>query len=274
MIVVLSDLHLGLGSAPDPQAMAPLFDGATQVILNGDSTELATPRFAARAADQLNALHDTITRAGASVVTLAGNHDPGISTALHTTHHDGAVMVTHGHAFHPMIVPWSRHAHAAAAAHRAAWVASPALPPLERALHAAAAAAEAERRAEHARSPLAEVCCMVTRPWLSVQIVAFWRMFPELAVRFRDACAPTATVVVCGHSHRAGAWWHRGCLVLNTGSFTFPGTPHAVLMEDDEIVHVPLERRRKIWRYMAETRRTWRMGAIAAAASSARTPVV
>ncbi|MBL9141630.1 MAG: hypothetical protein JNK53_07170 [Phycisphaerae bacterium] len=84
---------------------------------------------------------------------------------------------------------------------------------------------------------------------------------------------PGANIVVCGHSHRAGAWWVRGCLVLNTGCFTFPGTPHAVLLEGDEVVLAPLERRNAQWRYMVEARRAWRMGAIASAAAAARTPV-
>lgn len=273
MIVSISDLHLGLESAPNPAALAPLIEGATQVVLNGDSTELATPRFAARAADKLAELRDVIVRSGAAPVVLAGNHDPGVSPLLHTLHHDGAVLMTHGHAFHPMIVPWSPFAHLAAEAHAEAWAAGAHLAPLERSLHAAAAAAQRERALEVARPPLAELCSMCLHPWRSVQVVAFWRMYPELAVRFRDACVPGASVVVCGHSHRAGAWWVRGCLVLNTGCFTFPGSPHAVLLEGDEVVLVPLERRKGEWRYMAEARRAWRMTSIADAAKAARTPL-
>jgi predicted phosphodiesterase len=273
MIVVLSDLHLGLPRAPEPPALAPLFDGATRVVLNGDSTELSTASFARRAAHELERLRAVVAAAGAECAVIAGNHDPDIAPRLHEDLMDSQVLATHGHAFHPMIVPWSRHARAVARRHAEAFAAAAALPPLERALHAAAEAARVERALDAAQTPPAEVASMCLRPWVSVQIVAYWRIFPELAVRFRDAFAPRARVVICGHSHRAGAWWHRGCLVLNTGCFTFPGTPHAVLLEEDEIVLVPLERRRGEWRYMAEARRAWRMGAIADAARSARMPV-
>lgn len=273
MIVVLSDLHLGLNGAPDPRELAPLFEGATRVILNGDATELSTPQFAARAHANLNALVEHIRAAGAEPTLLAGNHDPGVSPHLHCTLQDGRVLVTHGHAFHPMIVPWSSFAQQVSAAHRAAWDAHPELPPLERALQATAAAAACERRIDLAQPPLRELVSTALRPTRMFQIIGYWRIFPELAVRFRDACAPECNVIVSGHSHRAGAWWVRGCLVLNTGCFTFPGTPHAALLQDDEIVLVPLQRHRAGWRYRAEVRRVWRISEIAAAAASARTPV-
>lgn len=273
MIVVLSDLHLGLPSAPAPRALAPLLEGATRVVLNGDSTELATQRFAGRAAAELEALRQEVVAAGAECVVVAGNHDPGSSPILHVEMLGGQVLATHGHAFHPMIVPWARHARQVAARHAEAFEEGADLPALERSLHAADQAARLERVLEAAETPLAELASMCIRPWVSLEIVAYWRMFPELAVRFRDAFSPRARVMVCGHSHRAGAWWHRACLVLNTGCFTFPGSPHAVLIEENEIVLVPLERRRGLWRYMAEARRSWRMDAIAEAAKSARTPV-
>lgn len=273
MIVVLSDLHLGLARAPRPAEMAPLFEGATRVILNGDATELATPTFATQAADSLEALREMVVRSGATLEVLAGNHDPGITPQLHAWLADGRALVTHGHAFHPLLVPWSPHAAEAGRVHAEALRELASLPELERRLQAADRAARRERELDLARPPWREVVSLCAHPLRSVHIVGFWRIFPELAVRFRDACAPEATMVVCGHSHRAGAWWVRGCLVLNTGSFTFPGTPHAVLHEGDEVVLVPLARTRGSWRYMAEARRLWRTHEIASAAAAARTPV-
>ena len=68
-----------------------------------------------------------------------------------------------------------------------------------------------------------------------------------------------------GHSHRAGAWLVRGRLVLNTGSFTFPGQPHAVTIDRDEVALVPLARRGGEWRQDAAGRRAWRIDAVASA---------
>ncbi len=273
MIVVLSDLHLGLQGAPDPSAMAPLMEGATHVILNGDTTELATPAFAQMAQQQLHELHGVVTAAGATMQVLAGNHDPRVSPQLHSHVNGESILVTHGHAFHPMIVPWSPYATQVAQEHRKAWAEGAQLPPLERALHAAARAALLERSIDVARAPMIELLATAIRPLRAFQIIAYWRIFPELAVRFRDQFAPTSNVVVCGHSHRAGAWWLRGCLVLNTGCFTFPGSPHAVLIHDDRVELVPLQRTKQGWRYRTDVRRSWRMGEIASAAASERTPV-
>ncbi len=274
MIVVLSDLHLGLASAPRPAELAPLFEGAQHVILNGDTTELSTPAFAARAAAQLAELRDAVKSHGAQCTVLAGNHDPDISADTHHILEEGRVLVTHGHAFHPMIVPWSPYAAEVGAEYRRVWEAMPSHAPLERALLAAGQAARTERQLEHARPPAREALSMCLHPWRSMQVVAFWRIYPELAAAFCERCAPEARMVVCGHSHRAGAWWVRNRLVLNTGCFTFPGTPHAVLMAEGQIALVPLQRTRNVWRYRAEFRRAWRIGLIAEAAAAASTPVV
>jgi predicted phosphodiesterase len=248
-------------------------EGATQVILNGDTTELATPEFAHRAQQQLEELRGVVSDAGATLQVLAGNHDPSVSPQLHSHLNGDRILVTHGHAFHPMIVPWSPHAAHVAREHRKAWEEGAGLPPLERALRAAARAAVLERTIDVAKAPMIELLATASRPLRAFQIIAYWRIFPELAVRFRDDFAPQSSVVVCGHSHRAGAWWLRGCLVLNTGCFTFPGSPHAVLIHDDRVDLVPLKRTKQGWRYRVEVRRSWPMGEIAAAAASEQIPV-
>ncbi len=275
MIVVLSDLHLGLRGSPSPASLAPLLEGATELVLNGDASEAATPPFARAAADALAGLHDVAARAGTSLTMIAGNHDPDAGTLLERRA-AGAVVLTHGHAFHPAIAPWSPHAAAVGAEFARAHAELSGHAEPQRTLLASQHAARLERRHDAAKQPMAELAWMAMRPWKCTEVIGFWRIFPELAVRFLDSlgpAAPAAHVIACGHSHRAGAWSIRGRLMLNTGSFTFPGTPHAVLVEGEEVVLVPLVRRGGEWRYLASARRSWTIGAIARATAAASTPV-
>ena len=65
----------------------------------------------------------------------------------------------------------------------------------------------------------------------------------------------------------------RGHLVLNTGSFTFPGRPHVVKVQGDEVSLAPLVRRGGEWRQDAAARRCWRISEVARESASASTPV-
>lgn len=269
MIAIVSDLHLGLGAAPRPRELVPALAGASEVILNGDAAETASPTLAAAAEDALADLAARLRAAGATVLRIEGNHDPGTGE-LHAERAGGTVLVTHGHAFHPTIVPWSPYAKAMGAAFREAWEAASSIPEPERTLRAARAAAVVERRREHARAPLAALARMTARPWLVPLVVGYWRIYPELAVRFAERAAaggrrgaPAARIVVAGHSHRAGAWRVRGTLVLNTGSFTFPGQPNVVSVDGETVSITPLVRRRGEWRQDEASRRAWRIADVA-----------
>lgn len=263
VIVILSDLHLGLPAAPTPASLLPVLEGATEVILNGDSAESASGTFAAAGNDALAAFVDRAARGGATVLRIEGNHDPG-SGELFAVRAGGHALVTHGHAFHPAIAPWSAAAGDVEGVFRREFDASGEPEPV-RTLLAARAAALRERELDHARRPAAVVRSMLARPWAFPMVMGYWRIFPELSARFLERAAPQARVVASGHSHRAGAWLVRGRLVLNTGSFTFPGQPHAVTIDRDEVALVPLARRGGEWRQDAAGRRAWRIDAVASA---------
>jgi hypothetical protein len=117
---------------------------------------------------------------------------------------------------------------------------------------------------------------MLGRPWSLPLVIGYWRIFPELSARFAElASAPGAPVraVVSGHSHRAGAWFVRRTLVLNTGSFTFPGQPHMATVDEGEVALVPLVRQRGEWRQDPAGRRAWRIDEIARSTAARSTPV-
>ncbi len=279
MIVVLSDLHLGLAGAPSPASLMPVLEGASELILNGDAAETASPRVGARAAEELARLEDAVRSRGIAWTRIEGNHDPGTG-ALHAWRADGAVLVTHGHAFHPTIAPFGRHAAAAARAFAEAHAAAAGMPEPLRSLEAARAASHLERSLEHASSTFATVTGMAMRPWSFPQVIGWWRICPELAARFLEAAAPGAPAegrvapraIVSGHSHSPGAWHVRGTLVLNTGCFSFPARPHAVLIDAGAVSLVPLRRVRGEWRQDAASRRTWRIDELARAAAARSTP--
>lgn len=279
MIVVLSDLHLGLAGAPSPASLMPVLEGASELILNGDAAETASPRIGARAAAELARLEDAVRARGVAWTRIEGNHDPSTG-ALHAWRADGAVLVTHGHAFHPTIAPFGRHAPAAAAAFAEAHAAAAGTPEPLRSLEAARAASHLERSLEHASSTFATVTGMAMRPWSFPQVIGWWRICPELAARFLEAAAPGAPaegrvaprVIVSGHSHSPGAWHVRGTLVLNTGCFSFPARPHAVLIDAGAVSLVPLRRVRGEWRQDAASRRTWRIDELVRAAAARSTP--
>lgn len=279
MIVVLSDLHLGLAGAPSQASLMPVLEGASELILNGDAAETASPRVGARAAEELARLEDAVRSRGIAWTRIEGNHDPGTG-ALHAWRADGAVLVTHGHAFHPTIAPFGRHAAAAARAFAEAHAAAAGMPEPLRSLEAARAASHLERSLEHASSTFATVTGMAMRPWSFPQVIGWWRICPELAARFLEAAAPGAPAegrvapraIVSGHSHSPGAWHVRGTLVLNTGCFSFPARPHAVLIDAGAVSLVPLRRVRGEWRQDDASRRTWRIDELARAAAARSTP--
>ena len=271
MIVILSDLHLGLPAAPTPASLLPIVAGASEVILNGDAAESASVAFAARGNNALAVFAEEAARAGATVLRIEGNHDPG-SGDLHAIRADGLALVTHGHAFHPAIAPWSAAAPDVEAAFRHDFESSVLEEP-HRSLLAARAAARRERELDHARKPSAVLRSMLARPWAFPVVMGYWRIFPELSARFAERTVPNARIVASGHSHRAGAWMVRGRLVLNTGSFTFPGQPHAVTIDRQEVALVPLVRRGNEWRQDPSGRRAWRIEDVARATASTSTPV-
>ncbi|MHC4948927.1 MAG: hypothetical protein ACYTG1_11800, partial [Planctomycetota bacterium] len=44
-----------------------------------------------------------------------------------------------------------------------------------------------------------------------------------------------ATFVLLGHTHHAGIWPLRGRVIINTGSFVFPGRPRAAVLEGNAL---------------------------------------
>jgi hypothetical protein len=74
---------------------------------------------------------------------------------------------------------------------------------------------------------------LLTQPLNLARVAYYWATVPGLAAEFANRFTPDTRVVIFGHSHLPGVWRRDGRLILNTGSFTFPRLPHAVLVRDD-----------------------------------------
>jgi predicted phosphodiesterase len=233
-IIILSDLHLG---RPDGVHSVEELDGlispGATIVLNGDTAELHDPAFQSRAEDEYAQLQEIAAMRGAILRIVAGNHDPFLSRERLLELAEGSVIVTHGDAFHPSIAPWSQSAQVM----RAAWERSMSTrspserSTLEATFEAARDAAIAEWLATGDGVRHSTVRGFMTHPWRAASVAWYWARYPSMAAAFALRFAPEAAVIVVGHSHRSGMWTRSGRTIFNTGAFTWPGKPHAVIVE-------------------------------------------
>lgn len=234
--LVLSDLHLGKGPCT-AAALLPLLEDVERLVLNGDSAELHLPGACDSAREQLDRLRGECAARGVAVECIEGNHDLGVSQRKHLLLAGGRVLVTHGDVFDPCVAPWAPWAQQA---RRAVERTREALPPAERdSLEGRFAMARAAAACEWADPELAlrhsGALSLCLRPIAMLQVLAYWRRYPRLAAEFARRLLPQVQVVVCGHSHRPGAWCIEGRTVLNTGHFEFPARPCVVRLEGERI---------------------------------------
>ena len=238
-IVILSDTHLGRAknAAISAAALRPLWQDAARLVINGDIAELHHPLHADRAEFEVLELFGYCQQDGVILTMIAGNHDPFISDLKHVHIGGDAIFVTHGDVLHPSISPWS-----------------PAAPRVRAAYEKALAGIDPEDR-EHLESMLAVsryasthecrelerkrcrsmVIEALMRPWSVYQVLTYWRRIPRVAAHFTKNHCPKAKFMIFGHTHRSGIWHIDDLVIINTGSFGFPGKPLAVTVEGSEL---------------------------------------
>jgi predicted phosphodiesterase len=232
LIRIFSDIHYGDRSSQVRSfaQLAPLFDGADTVVLNGDTLDTRIGPHPQRTAELRAEAMAFIARQTPNTVLLTGNHDPDISGLHVQLLGEGRVLVTHGDVLFDEIVPWGRDVsliQKVLAEER-----SRALGPNMNALDA---------RLELFR----RVCTRIpqrhqveTNPWKHFfsltldtvwpplhawHVIQAWRVAPERAAALARTHRPQARFVVIGHTHRPGVWHTRDSrVIVNTGSFTRP----------------------------------------------------
>jgi predicted phosphodiesterase len=235
-IVILSDLHL----SPDHwqeefRRFADLWRDAGTLVLNGDTLPTYRMQDETRVRDTVAGMKKMVAADGATLVFLGGNADFRSNWDRAQWAAGGRVLMTHGHAVFKGISPWHpwrrRFTRARMEAreqlrkqaeqkgwNRLAWD----LAAVDRAL-----------RTVHDQyvKGFRRVCTamywrplrLLLQPWLVGRLLWSWRRAPDWAASYLATFAPRASVIVMGHTHRAGVWRRAERLVVNTGSPRGPG---------------------------------------------------
>lgn len=239
--VILSDTHLagngqGAGSA---DALRPLWEGADELILNGDTAELSHPTQRGAAARQIMRIQDLCEEDGVRLSFLSGNHDPLITDRRFLRLCSGEVFFTHGDMLHPAISPWTSYAKELREMHQDALSQ---LDLMDRAQldQQAMAAAHAsnlkwDHLAEHEMPALGPIADKFDKARKVAKVLWFWHRLPKLAARFAQRYAPEARFFIFGHIHRAGVWQFGHQTIINTGAYHCPRRPHAVVLNDQTL---------------------------------------
>jgi UDP-2,3-diacylglucosamine pyrophosphatase LpxH len=238
-IVILSDLHLGRPrhSAGSAEKLRPLWQGATQLILNGDTAEVHHKDQWSQAARQVLRLFDMCEEDGAHLTLISGNHDPFLSDVRALGLAGGQVFVTHGDAFHPAVAPWSpRAAHMRRAFAKALALLDPeSRGSLEDHLEASQHAGHAEWQVLADVEQRPSLWSLIVHPFAFAASMRWWRLYPGLAAAFATRHAPHARYVVSGHTHFSSIRNIGGRTIINTGGFGMHRKPLAVVIENDEV---------------------------------------
>ena len=226
--LILSDLHLGHRASriKDPEQLAPLFQGSSSIIFNGDTAEMrhTTDRPIGRklAAELARICHQE----GRKAFFVNGNHDPTVSNINHLDLHQGAVLVTHGDILFLGVAPWSRVAKHYLMKHREILgdLGPEDFTDFEKRLLATKRTAIELQLIEPA---------LTDERWPSLQLLlrqfwpphrpfmilkAFWET-PGKAANLARVFRPQARFILVGHTHFPGAWKIDPRIVINTGGF-------------------------------------------------------
>jgi predicted phosphodiesterase len=230
LIRIFSDIHFGDRSSQvhSLAQLRPLADGATTIILNGDTVDTRPspdPDFSARCRAEVT---DFFAHFGPPVQLVTGNHDPDISADHAVDLAGGQVFVIHGDLVFDEMVPWA--ADAAVIGERVRRRLGPAADrgPLEAQLTAFRAVAatipqrhQSERNGWKYLAGLAQD--VVWPPWRVTRIARAWWVYPGRIRALAQIHRPAVRFVLTGHTHLPGIWRRAGGpVVINTGSYCLP----------------------------------------------------
>lgn len=244
LLRIFSDLHYGdrASSLHALDQLAPLCEGASQIVLNGDTLDTRPHCDPALNARLRAEVLEFFGRQTAPTTFLTGNHDPDISDQHHLELEAG-VLVTHGDVLFENLVPWSQDAPLAG---RLVARELAALGPTEHAqLHHRLAAyrrAAAHIPQRHQSEPrglkylIGFARDTVWPPSRILRILRAWKETPARADAFVASHRPGTRFLAMGHTHRLGATRSpRGLVVLNTGSFCPPGGAAVIDLTPDRL---------------------------------------
>jgi predicted phosphodiesterase len=245
VIRIFSDLHYGDRASAwiALKSLRPLFDGADEIVLNGDTVDTRPSPTPETSALSVEAVRRFFSHDSPAVTWLTGNHDPDISEhhLLELAQRD--ILVTHGDILFESLVPWGRDARVLERRIQAELSVLPLgqrqeLPHLFRAVRRAAASIPQRHQAE--KNPLKYavgfVADTIWPPTRVLKVLQAWRETPARAASFLEQYAYPARFFIMGHTHRLGFTKLPGRAVLiNTGSLCPPGEAGVVDVSADRI---------------------------------------
>ncbi|MEM9420002.1 MAG: metallophosphoesterase family protein [Planctomycetota bacterium] len=275
-IVILSDTHLanpgrGAGSA---KALRTLWEGASEVIFNGDVAEIADEKLRGPAARQVVELLDLAEADGVKLTFISGNHDPLLTDRRYLRLANREVFLTHGDILHPAISPWTDHAKHLQALHADAVLS---LDPdkardidhqLAACQHASVVQwdhfvtkphghedANALRRGLERFGIGRKLNRRSSQGVKMAKALYYWHTIPRRAMGFARRFAPESRFFIFGHIHRAGIWHDDkpltigndvvvpdgGRYIINTGAYQTPRNPRAVVIDGCELSVWPVK---------------------------------
>lgn len=255
---IFSDLHYGdrASALTSLDAIEPLFEGATDIVLNGDTLDTRPSRNPAATVELRAHVQQFFRQRAPAAVWLTGNHDPDISSEHALELAGRAVFVTHGDILFEDLVPWGRDATVLAkhVADELAALTPEARTQLEELLPAyrrAAGAIPQRHQSERNRLKYAVSFAADTfwPPLRILRVLRAWRETPARAAALLERHQLPAKFFVMGHTHRLGATTTaNGVVVLNTGAFCPPCGGAVVDVTADRLSLRTVERRRGEYR--------------------------
>lgn len=249
VIRIFSDLHYGDSECRIPalDALAPLFAGADQIVLNGDTLDTKSDPDQA----SLRALRAFFARHPGTVTWLSGNHDPDLDESLaELSLLDGRVWITHGDVLFDDVAPWSslREEMTRRLAALSVGMSAGELGLIETRLRlnrqVCRGLVEPHPRTHRGWGKRVwRFLHTIFPPHRILAMLKAWREVPARARRLARAQRPRARLIVLGHTHHSGVWSEPGGLtVVNTGTFCTPFNPCFVELHGDRVRVVRIAR--------------------------------
>ncbi len=242
--LILSDIHFCKRSSTvkNVEQLRPLWKGYDALVLNGDTSELHCAKHSEKARIATEKLAQLTNEDGVELTLICGNHDPTISQVEHAWFCDKKVLVFHGHAPIYGGAPWSwRYTHFANTFNKQIEATGDGF--TEQLLAVREASIQSATGAFNEHRPSKRKMVSFAIPAI-FKILLCWKRYPTLVSDWADTFAPTATIIITGHTHHAGIWHRDNKIIINTGCFGFPSHPRAVEITDEKItVHKVIKKK-------------------------------
>ncbi len=241
--LILSDIHFCKWSSTvtSVHQLRPLWKGFDALILNGDTSELHSAKHSKASMLAADEIKTTTRDDGVHLTMICGNHDPTISNTEYVWFHNKKTLVFHGHAPIKGVAPWSwRCKHIAEKNKQHLINADDVFEEQLQATRIGSTLAATGAFKQHRPKSLHMLMLSIPAVY---KILRCWWSYPSLVAKWAEQYAPSARLVITGHTHHAGIWNRNGIIIINTGCFGFPSHPRAVIIDDDSIIVKRLSKR-------------------------------